>query len=192
MLHDLDNTIEALLRRELPAEMFPMTHISFAAPDAESIGGRPAINLFLYDVRENLGLRSGVDSFQRQDDGTALRVRPPARVDCSYLITFWPMDTATALDPKEEHKFLGKVMAVLLRYRKLPSEVLQGELRGQEPPLRAISLQPGHLNSLGEFWQAMGGKPRVAINYTVTIAVPVQEASEVVPLVMESRLAPRA
>jgi hypothetical protein len=48
---------------------------------------------------------------------------------------------------------------------------LQGSLEGQEPPLPAVSLQPGRLQSLGEFWQALGGKPKAALNYTVTIAV---------------------
>lgn len=191
MLHDLDNTIEALLRQELPAAVLAATQISFATPDAESIGSKPAINLFLYDVRENLELRSGFESFERRGDGTAVRVRPAVRIDCSYLITFWPKETAEQSSPKDEHKYLGMVMKALLRYRKLPAELLQGDLAGQEPPLHTVSLQSGYLNSMGEFWQAMGGKPKVAINYTVTISVPVHGEGEVVPLVMESRLSPR-
>lgn len=185
MLDDLDSTLEALLKAELPSEMFPTTQISFAAPDAESVGSKPAINLFLYDVRENLDLRSGVASFQRQDDRTAVRVRAPARVDCSYLITFWPMESGEASGPKVEHQFLGLVMKILMRHCKLPAEVLQGELANHEPPVRAATLKTGYLNSMGEFWQAMGGKPKVAINYTVTIAVPVHEPDEAVPLVAE-------
>jgi hypothetical protein len=187
MLWDLDNTLEALLRNELPSEMFPTTQISFATPDSASVGSKPAINLFLYDVRENLELRSGMASFQRQDDRTAVRVRAPARVDCSYLITFWPMESGEDSGPKVEHQFLGLVMQVLMRHRKLPTGVLQGELAGQEPPVRAATLKTGYLNSMGEFWQAMGGKPKVAINYTVTISVPVHEPGEAVPLVSESR-----
>lgn len=190
MLHDLDNTLEKLLERDLPTDLVEATSISFATPDVESIGGTPAINLFLYDVRENLDLRSGFESFERRGDGTAVRVRPAVRVDCSYLITFWPKETGEQSGPKDEHKYLGMVMKALLRYRRLPAELLQGELAGQEPPLHTVSLQSGYLNSMGEFWQAMGGKPKVAINYTVTISVLVHDDGETVPLVMEGRLSP--
>ena len=77
---------------------------------------------------------------------------------------------------------LGEVMSVLLRYPELPQEILQGNLRNQELPLPTAALQPGHLQSLGEFWQALGGKPKAALNYTVTIAVQPFETVEV-PLV---------
>jgi hypothetical protein len=183
MLQDLDNTLAKLLEAELP-DIFGAAAISFDTPDPELIKSKPAVNLFLYDVRENMELRSGVDSFQRQNDGTALRIRSAVRVDCSYLITFWTRDQSNPLD---EHRYLGEVMKVLLRYRKLPSGILQGELKGQEPPVRAVSLRPGQLNSMGDFWQAMGGRPKVAINYTVTISIPVADAGEV-PLVRERHL----
>ena len=63
---------------------------------------------------------------------------------------------------------------MLLRHVILPAQVLQGDLRDQEPPLPASTLQPGRLQSLGEFWQALGGKPKAALNYTVTIGVPAE------------------
>jgi hypothetical protein len=184
MLQDLDKTLEKLLRSELPSLINQQTyHFSFDTPDKESITTTPAINLFLYDVRENLELRSSVDTVARQANGTALRSRPPARVDCSYLITAWP---TKASDPEEEHWLLGAVMEVLLRYPKLPAAVLQGRLQGQEPPLRSLVLRPSQLQSLGEFWQAMGGRPKAALNYIVTMSVPVRPTGEVVPLVTES------
>jgi hypothetical protein len=34
----------------------------------------------------------------------------------------------------------------------------------------------------------MGGKPKAALNYTVTVSVEVQEAAEVLPLVMDKRI----
>lgn len=186
MLHDLDSTLEKMLRQELPPELFPTTGISFDTPEADSMPNKPAINLFLYDVRENMELRSGVGRYHRREGGAAICVRSAVRVDCSYLITFWPQ-TAESAGAKEEHKYLGLIMKVLLRDRKLPADVLQGELAGQEPPLHTVSLQSGHLNSMGDFWQAMGGKPKLAINYTVTISVPLSARGEVetLPLVTE-------
>lgn len=44
------------------------------------------------------------------------------------------------------------------------------------------SLQASNLQSLGEFWQAMGNKPRAALAYTVTISVDPYAAVEVEPV----------
>jgi Pvc16 N-terminal domain len=70
-------------------------------------------------------------------------------------------------------------MRILLRYPTIPEDVLQGALKGQQPPLPTSSLQPGRLQSLGEFWQALGGKPKAALNYQVTAPVDVAAHEEV-------------
>ena len=62
-------------------------------------------------------------------------------------------------------------MKVLLKHPTIPEVLLQGSLKGQEPPLPSSTLQPGRLQSVSEFWQAIGGKPKAALNYTVTIGV---------------------
>lgn len=181
MIRDLDETLAVLLRQELREDYAEQVRISFAAPDdqfpPQSVT-LPAIDLFLYDVRENLELRSNEDYLERRGDGTATRKPPPVRVDISYLVTAWPSESVS--DPAEdEHRLLGEVMRALLRYRTIPEEVLQGTLAQQELPLPVSSLQPGRLQSLGEFWQALGGKPKAALNYTVTVAVDVAVPEEV-------------
>ena len=180
MIDDLDRTVEELLTRELAPLLVEQVDISFAAPDSEfppSSVTLPAIDLFLYDVRENMELRNTQWIVERKTDGTAIRTRSPVRVDCSYLITAWSSESSTtrALD---EHRLLSEVMKVLLRHPTIPEVLLQGSLRGQEPPLPATTLQPGRLQSVGEFWQALGGKPKAALNYTVTIGVVPERAIE--------------
>jgi hypothetical protein len=186
MLDDLDSTLEQLLTRELP-ELQRSTQtnvaISFDIPVEGSIKQKPAINLFLYDVRENMELRNSVWGVERRENGAALKKRPPARVDCSYLITAW----ANSDDPQQEHHILGEVMKLLLRYRTLPEAILQGSLKGQEPLPIAVGLRSSYLQSLGEFWQAIGGKPKAILNYTVTISVPIDEETEEFPLVLDKR-----
>ena len=83
---------------------------------------------------------------------------------------------------------LGEVMKVLLRYPVIPSEVLQGSLGGQEPPLPSTVLLPGRLPSLAEFWQSLGGKPKAALDYTVTIGVDPFPPVEAGPTVTATRL----
>ncbi|GJD18487.1 hypothetical protein RIVM261_034430 [Rivularia sp. IAM M-261] len=187
MLDALDTTLELLLKRELPSDVPSAdteVFISFDTPYQGAIKKKPAINFFLYDVQENLELRSSTWSVERQSNGKAVRKRPPARVDCSYLITAWPQSED---DIKTEHQLLGEVMKVLLRYRKLPETFVADNFEGQELPLRLISLRPSNLQSFGEFWQAMGGKegtrPKVVLHCTVTISVPVDEVGEEAGLV---------
>lgn len=180
MIDDLDRAVEELLKRELSPGLVEQVGISFAAPDSEfppSSVSLPAVDLFLYDVRENLELRNTGWTLEHRDDGTTWRRRNPVRVDCSYLITAWASESSTtrALD---EHRLLSEVMQVLLKHPTIPEVLLQGSLKGQEPPLPSSTLQPGRLQSVSEFWQALGGKPKAALNYTVTIGVVPQEIQE--------------
>jgi hypothetical protein len=184
MFQDLDATLAALLQAELPVANVA---ISFAAPDNQfppSGVTLPAVAFFLYDMRENTGLRPGVWDLERQQDNSVTRKKPPPRVDCSYLITAWPSPHVP--DPAEdEHRLLGAVMKVLLRHRTIPDTYLQGELAGQDPPMPAKLVPEAQLHSLGEFWQAMGGKPKATLHYAVTVSVDVFEPAQVGPAVTE-------
>jgi len=128
----------------------------------------------------------------RDSSGVARRSLPLGRIDCPYLITAWP-SKGSPTPTEDEHRLLSETIMVLLRYPTLPSAVLEGQLGSQELPLPTSILQPGQLQSLGEFWQALGGKPKAALNYTVTIAVQPFEAVEV-PLVTaaDTELKPRS
>jgi hypothetical protein len=179
MIDDLDRALRRLLSREVADLNEEDVH--FEVPDDAFAPALPAINLFLYDVRENRELRSNEWQIERRQ-GVVTKQRAPVRVDCSYLITAW------AGDASSEHRLLGQVMQVLLRHSTLPEAVLQGRLQGQIPPLPVSVLQPGRLQSVGEFWQALGGKPKAALNYTVTIGVFAHAPEEIGPPVIDQRL----
>ena len=185
MFDDLDATLAALLDRELPVENVT---ISFAAPDDQfppSGVGLPAVAFFLYEIRENRELRP--DRWERdvRPDGMVTRTRTPVRVDCSYLITAWPSESAP--DPAaDEHRLLGEVMKVLLRHPLIPEEHLRGELVGQDPPVPTRFLAESQLHSLGEFWQAMGGKPKATLQFGVTVGLDIFESVDVGPQIRES------
>lgn len=175
MIDDLDKTLEALLKNELPADLLQNEQIavSFVPPDEKFPPPSvtlPAIDLFLYDIRENRDLRSNEWIIDRQQNGTATKRRSPVRIDCSYLVTAWTNDTERT-HVLDEHHLLGEAMKVLLRYGTLPASVLQGVLTTQEFPLPAVSLQPGREQSMPDLWRALGGKPKAALHYTVTLAI---------------------
>jgi hypothetical protein len=189
MIDDLDLTLEELLHRELPPSVAKQISISFNTPDNTFISSGiplPAINVFLYDIRENQELRNNQWSIDRQINATASKKHSPVRIDCSYLITAWPGNVP---QPQlDEHRLLGEVIKVLLRHPTIPAEVLHGQLKGQELPLRTTALRPGQMQSIAEFWQAIGGKPKAALNYTVTISVTADETVTTVPLVQNKQI----
>lgn len=190
MFDDLDKTLEQLLKRELTPSLAEHLAITFVAPDSEfppSSVPLPAIDLFLYDIRENMDLRNSEWFIERSTDGLTTRRRAPVRVNCSYLITAWP-NPASPNPAQDEHAVLGEVMKIMLRYPIIPEVLLQGSLKGQEPPLPAITIHPGELQGWGDFWQAIGAKPKAALNYRVTIGVPVDRPLETEVPVIEKIL----
>ena len=182
ILDDLDKTLQKLLldaERGLPKFDLKPT-ITFATPDSKFSPSAATINLFLYDVRENRDLRTNELVVERSDDGKALLKPPPTRIDCSYLVTAWAGDGAA----ESEHRLLGAVMLVLLRAPTIPANLLQGELMKWHAALPVATLQPGRLQSIGEFWQASGGRPKAVLNCTVTISVETETGKEK-PIVTE-------
>ncbi|GAA3812869.1 DUF4255 domain-containing protein [Sphaerisporangium flaviroseum] len=187
MFQDLDATLAALVRAELSLRDVA---ISFAGPDDQfppSSVTLPAVAFFLYDVRENFELRDTFWPTERRPDGVTMRTHPPARVDCSYLITAWP-SASTPTPAEDEHRLLGEVLRVLLRHRTIPATYLRGELTEQEPPVPTKIIAENQLQSLGEFWQAMGGRPKATLHYGVTLSVDVAKPAEVGPAVTEKAI----
>lgn len=183
MIHDLDDTLAALLKHELPPE-FQEEGQSPASVSFDTLhkGAQQSsaliLNLFLYDIRENRDLRTNEWEMERHAD-RATKKRSPVRVECSYLITAWGSNTKT------EHQLLGAAMKALLRHATIPSAFLKGSLVQQDMPLPTACLQPSYLQSLGEFWQAMNSEPKAALNYTVTISVGVIDELIEAPIVLQ-------
>jgi hypothetical protein len=184
MIHLVDKTVETLLKRELSSAFATPVELSFLAPDNEFPPPGvhpPAINLFLYDIRENRDLRSNEWTLERRNHAKTEKRFAPVRADLSYLITAWPAKTSI----EDEHKILGAVMIALLRNPTIPGAVLAEGLDDIELP--TSTLQPGRLQSLAEFWQALGGKPKTALNYVVTVAVP-GRPPQIEPLVIDKMI----
>lgn len=183
MFQDLDSTVAELLRSTLPTDLVGQVSISFATPDGQfppASVNLPAIDLFLYALRENQDLRSNEPFFDRRGDGAVIRTPPPIRIDCHYLVTAW----ARASDSvnQDEHRLLGEVMAALARHREIPQGVLKGSMQQQPFPLSCAILR-ATTEQRGDFWQALGGKPRAAFDYRVTLALAIGKPEDAGPLV---------
>jgi hypothetical protein len=131
---------------------------------------KTTIDLFLYDVRENLELR-GNEYTVTKINGQSFTHPAALRLACSYLVTAWPVGGAELA--LQEHRLLTQVLRVLSRYPMIPASFLQGSLVGQDPPLPMVALHPDALKNLAEFWSSLGSKMKASLTVTVTISVPV-------------------
>lgn len=171
MIRDLSKTLQAILSDHSLAGSFPeLAHalIAFDRPDDSFKPSQTTVDLFLFDVRENLELRSNEPRIERLN-GQAEIHRAPLRVACTYLITAWPVGGAE-LALQEQH-LLAQVLQVLSAYPLIPEAFLQGDLKGQQPPLPMIATNSQEAKNPSEFWTAIGNKMRASLTVTVTISM---------------------
>lgn len=181
MLADLDETLRQMLLRHVPLDPTEV-EISFEAPDREWSGrlSRPAVNCFLYDVRENHRLRpSGWEI--RRENGVATKHSGPLRFDVTYQITVW------ARAREDEHQLLWRVLAALVKHPTLPADLLQGNLKQQPVPIPAWVSQPEHMpQNYADLWQALDNRIRPSLTYVLTLALD-PEIGYTSPLVLSDR-----
>ncbi|MDF0676201.1 MAG: Pvc16 family protein [Nitrospira sp.] len=168
MIRDLSLTLKKILEDPNLPEPLKTARVVFDHPAAPFAPTQLTVDVFLYDIRENLELRSNEPIIER-NNGQATMVRSPKRVACSYLITAWPVGgEEPAL---QEQRILSQVLMALSQYPTIPASLLQGSLVGQEPPLPMVTAQPDGLKDPHEFWAAIGNHLRPSITVTVTIAM---------------------
>jgi hypothetical protein len=177
MIRDLSESLSALLTPAVQAD------ISFDRPTDLFQPAQTTIDVFLYDVRENVELRNN-EPIVRRVGTEAHKVAPPVRLDCAYLVTAWPVGGSDLA--LQEHRLLSQALQRLLRFPTIPPDFLRGSLVGQQPPLPAVTARPDGLANPAEFWTALGSRLRAALTLRVTISVPVVDAV-VDPIVLERR-----
>jgi hypothetical protein len=168
MINDLDESIRKLILSKSGLTEASVT-LSFDQPTGDWAAGltRPTINLYLYDIRENLELRSQEWLTNKRADGKIEQKLAPRRYNLSYLITVW-----TQKQTEDEHAILWRVLGVLASCTTLPEEVLQGEMRSQAFPVLTQIAQPSiAIQNLPDLWSVMQNQLRPSINYVVTLAM---------------------
>jgi hypothetical protein len=162
---DLDEVLRALLQDELDGVQMSGVDITFDAPTRErsSAWRLPAVNLFLYDLREAHEPRDR--GWQHRDDGTQSSLgRAPMRLSCTFAITAWTREVV------DEHQLLSQVLATLLAYPVIPASMLPASLQVGRPPA-GLSTRVGQAKEEGraDFWSAIGSPYKVSLEYVVTI-----------------------
>jgi hypothetical protein len=173
MIRDLSLTLQAILDDPALAVAFPEllgAQVAFDRPADTFNPSVATIDLFLFNLRENMELRSN-EPLTTLTDGQFSIKRPPARISCSYLVTAWPAGGGEL--PLQEHRLLSQALQVLARYPLIPASFLRGQLIGQTPSLPMMTAQAEGFSSPHEFWAAIGNKMRASFMVTVTIGMEV-------------------
>ena len=167
MIKSLDRTIKKLILKKGCFNSRDVD-IRFDQPTRDWAAGltKPAINCYLYDIRENRELRNREWIVDRQPNGQARKKIAPLRVDLSYLITAWTSEV------EDEHGVLWRVMVALSATPILTQDLLEGDLKDQPFPIPAQTAQGSEaMHNLSDLWNVMENELKPAINYTVTLAV---------------------
>jgi Pvc16 N-terminal domain/Carboxypeptidase regulatory-like domain len=191
MIRDLSETLQAILDDAGLEKSFPelaAAQVAFERPSEQFAPSQTTVNLFLFDIRENMELRAKEPIIERRN-GAALIRRPPMRVDCSYLLTAWAAGSTGPELVLAEHELLGQAMQVLARYPTIPEEFLQGSLKEQSLPLPLTvgGTNKGEMKDPADFWSALGNKLRPSLIVTATIELQTTEP-ETAPLATTQRL----
>ncbi|MGW7542621.1 DUF4255 domain-containing protein [Streptomyces sp. NPDC054770] len=164
MIHEVDEALHGLLTAEVlgPAGV----EVAFDAPTRDWAARRnaPAVNLFLYDLRESLAHRQQGRRPEYKADGTTVAVHEPPRwFELSYLVTAW------TTRPQDEHRLLATLLTGLMARPSLPAEHLTGSLAalGLTVPC-TIARPPGEGRALADVWSALGGELKPSLDLVVT------------------------
>lgn len=163
MIHDVDESLRALIRRDaLPGNG---VEVVLDAPTREWSARRnaPTLDLYLYDIREDLRRReNGLIDVHDDAGRVTARRRPPRYFKLSYLVTAWTQR------PEDEHRLLSAVLACFLGHDYIPPDVLAGSLSGTTFPIGVtVALPPPEDRALSDVWSALGGELKPSLDLVV-------------------------
>src|SRR5215469_2154638 len=174
MIQDVDEALRTLVRREaLPGTD---VDVAFDAPTREWSARRnaPTLDLYLYDIREDLQRREVMwQAFRDAEGFVSSRQPPPRHYKLSYLVTAWTQR------PEDEHRLLSAVLACFVRHERLPDDVLTGALVGTMPVFTTIALPPPSDRPLSDVWSALGGELKPSLD--LVVIAPLVDARVEVP-----------
>jgi hypothetical protein len=171
VIADVDEVLRKLLMREIEIKGNEVD-IQFDQPKREwsSRLSKPTLNLYLFDLRENLRLR-GSEQYTtlNRPDGTAEVRRNPVRMDLRYLLTAWVKEA------EDEHLLLSSALMGLLRNPFLPVDLLPDHFKSQPMPIpvdvATFPPEAGPVDKFSEIWGVMDNEMHAGVVVTVTISI---------------------
>ena len=162
MISQVDDALRSLVRDALEGAE---AEVVFDAPTKDWAARRnaPTVNLYLYDLREDLRRRErGFRETYGEDGAVIGRIPAPRHFRLSYLVTAWTQR------PEDEHRLLDSVLRRFLRHEFLPDDVVTGQLgeAGMAVPVY-VGLPPPEDRGFADVWTALGGELKPSLDVVV-------------------------
>jgi hypothetical protein len=182
MIHEADQAIESVIRQE--ALQGTSVEVVFDAPTKDWAARRnaPTLDVYLYDIREDLGRRAVGEWDTRTDDEQTItgRAHPIRYFKLSYLVTAWTQR------PEDEHRLLAAILGGFMRWSCLPAYSLTGSLAEQPAPIPVtIALPPPQDRAISDIWSALGGELKPSLDLVVIAPFDPYQVQPVAPPVAE-------
>jgi len=167
VIHEVDEALRRLVKEQALHDTD--VEIAFDAPTKDWAARRnaPTVNLYLYDIREDLRRRQRGLLNEYGSDGTvAARHMPPRHIKLSYLITAWTQR------PEDEHRLLSELLLHVLAHEAVPPALLSGSLAALGLPVpMTIALPPPEDRAFADVWTALGGELKPSLDVVVCAPV---------------------
>ncbi len=180
MIHEVDELLEKLVKKD--ALNGSSVELVFDAPTKDWVARRnaPTVDLYLYDIREDLQRRVPAWEDTRDADGRVQgRNLPPRRYKLSYLVTAWTQR------PEDEHRLLSALLSCFIRNAMIKVDQLSGTLAEPDLPVYIdVGQPPSQDRSLADVWSALGGELKPSLDVVVTAPIIVKRELAVGPPVL--------
>jgi hypothetical protein len=166
MIQDLDKTLEKLFYERGRFSRNDID-VSFDQPNGDwsSRLARPTLNVWAFDLRENMKLRNMTLGTEREN-GMGTRRRMPLRYDITYLVTAW------ARKVEDEHQLLWRGLGALVQVTILRRDECEGSVREQAYDLPILVGTIGErLPNTSDLWSVLNNQMRLGFTFIVTVAV---------------------
>lgn len=174
MINQVTQSLEAFFKQPGLAPPLRDAAIRFERPTDPYALDQDTVNVFLFEVRENLDLRAN-NSVTRRAGGQSIVTPPALRVNCLYLVTAWPVSGSNL--PLQEHELLAQAMQLVAGAPSIPQAFLTPQLQLQEPALPMALVQPDSVRNPAEFWAAIGNRLKPSLMLSVTVALTVFDSA---------------
>ena len=157
--------------------------VVFDAPTKDWASRRnvPTIDVYLYDIREDLRRRErGLINEYDARDRITHRHLPPRHFKLSYLVTAWTQR------PEDEHRLLAALLSCFLRHDAIPTDLVTGPLAEMGLPVpMTVALPPPEDRSFADVWSALGGELKPSLDVVVSAPTDTGQQYEAGPPVVK-------